>query len=77
MTVKALKQLIRHLPNDMEVLMDFDGESLVTVCKLKSGVVNLEAMDDDGKVAVIDLLLLLPCDCEVEQNVVIDEAQLN
>jgi hypothetical protein len=74
MTVLELKKLIKKLPDDMQVVMVLDEENLITVCKENSEVVTVK--DDLG--ADEQLLLLLPCTCEIiDEDFDIDEAQLN
>ena len=64
MTIKELKKLIKNMPADMDVLIP-QGDLLVTACKLKSDVIEIETEDD-----IVEVFLLCPCDCnqEVEPN---------
>ena len=63
MKVRDLKQLLKGLPNDMDVVMIMDDDSLITVCKEKSTPITV-MNDEDGIEETI--LLLLPCGCDNE-----------
>ena len=63
MTVKDLKKLLKDLPNDMNVVMIMDDDSLITVCKEKSIPITVMNMDKGEEETI---LLLLPCGCDNE-----------
>lgn len=80
MTVKELRILIKRLPDDMEVFMPMDDDSLVTVCKEKSEVIDIDISDEfDENHDTIPVLLLLPCGCheELEQGEINSQPELN
>ena len=64
MKVKELKKLIKNLPADMDVFIP-QGDLLITACRLKSEVIEIETEDE-----ITEVFLLAPCDCheEVESN---------
>ena len=62
MTVKDLRKLLKDLPNDMDVVMIMDDDSLITVCKEKSTPITILDEDDTEET----VLLLLPCGCDNE-----------
>ena len=64
MTVAELKLLIEDLPDDMDVFMPFGEDDLITVCYVKSDVVEIDLEEVEKK----KILILQPCDCEIEYN---------
>lgn len=72
MTVKELKRILKKLPDDMDVMMPLDDDTLVTVCKLKSEVVDIDIPinpdDENSEMETHSILLLLPCGCEEEME---------
>jgi len=61
MKVSDLKEILSGLPNDMNVVMIMDDDSLITVCKEKSIPITVMNYDEGEEETV---LLLLPCGCD-------------
>jgi len=76
MTVKELKELIDGLPEDMVVMMPFHEEGLITVYKSKSKVEEIVieiGEEDSGDMIEEDILVLHPCDCNIEEELAIQD----
>lgn len=58
MTVKELRQLLKGLAGDMNVVIPVDDDHLVSVCNQNSCV---EEAEIDGEIE--ELLVLMPCSC--------------
>lgn len=61
MTVKELRAILRKLPDNMQVVMPADEETLITVCKEKSDVITI--IPEEKGMLTERVLLLLPCGC--------------
>lgn len=76
MTVKDLRELIQDVPEDMIVMMPFHEEGLITVCKSKSGVEEIVVEigeEDSGEMFEENILVLHPCDCNIEEELAIQD----
>ena len=72
MKVKELRSLLKSLPAEMEVVMLMDDDSIITVCKENSHVVNL--MDEDNEDEDEEtVLILVPCGCHNEDELELGE----
>lgn len=76
MTIRELKKMLKGLPNEMQVVMILDDDSLVTVCKEKSSVLTIK---DDAEEIEETVLLLLPCgyDEEIPLGEINSQPELN
>lgn len=80
MTVKKLRQLLKGLGSNMQVVMPLGEDSFVTVCAENSSVIQLALDEGEDELSEpIEVLLLVGCSCHVESEVepVISEDQLN
>lgn len=81
MTVKTLRNLLKGLPSEMEVVMPLGEDSFITVCAENSMVIELQVAenenDDSGDIS--EVLLLVGCTCDVDTELLpnISEDQMN
>jgi len=81
MSIAELKQIIKDLPDDMEVVMPYGEESFITVCNEGWEVANLPVVDeeieyDEDKMEYAPTLILRPCSCHVEDLPVVPQEQI-
>ena len=79
MTVKELRRLLTGLPPTMNVVLQAGEETLITACYEKSGLVKIDIIDefDEDKFETTEVLLLLPCGCPEDHNLLDKEINLN
>lgn len=66
MTVEDMKELIKDLPDDMQVYVELN-DALLPVCLIQSEVVNMMATDKEIEMGLPEIMLLLaPCTCDGE-----------
>lgn len=70
MTVKELKKMIKKIPDDFDIAMDYDNGTLIPICHTDSHVVQIEFNDTKKKIFVF---VLCPCSCIPHE----DEGNLN
>lgn len=61
MTVSELKEMLADLPDHMDVFMPHGDKDIITVCR-ESGVIKADT-EETGEV---ELLLLIPCTCNID-----------
>ena len=70
MTVGEIKEILQEIPDEFDIAMDCDGESLIPICRTDSGVVQIQFNDNKKKIFVF---ILCPCSCVPHE----DETTLN
>lgn len=74
MTVKNLKKLLKNLPDDLEVVIALDDDTLVSACFENSEVMGIET-EEVGEEEY--LLVLVPCGGHTENDVEVHEDEIN
>lgn len=74
MTVKEMKKTLKKLPDDMQVMMPLNSDTdfVVSVCKENSTI--QEIVFDE---ATENVLMLVPCNCQIETDEIEVEACSN
>lgn len=65
MTVKELKQMLRELPNDMQVVLPFGDYDLITACKINSEIITVVNEEES---CCEKVFILNYCSCDYETN---------
>jgi len=74
MKISDLKELIRDLPDDMDVVMPHGEDTFITACYEQSEVMDIPTIEEDE---VLSVFVLRPCCCEAEVDVIPEVPNLN
>lgn len=72
MTVLELREFLDQLPDDAHVLIEMDGETAITACVEGSTIEDMIRYEDQDDDDVERVLVLRPCNCHTEGEVVAD-----
>lgn len=72
MTLKEFRKIIKDLPDNMDIAIEVNGESIEPVCD-KTNVVKVK-FNDNGEERFV--LIIKPCTCSIE-DVIMDGINLN
>lgn len=79
MTVKDMKELLECLPDDMDVVLETEGNTFTTACIEQSDTESLP-LEDEGSpdgYSFTEVFVIRPCTCHVEDMPVVPDIQEN